>query len=793
MALSGVNRTTFTNNGGFELILEWSAKQDIAGNSSTVTAILKIRGIYYWSSVYDATASATHITINGNTKTFNATSTVSGGQTKELGRHTVKVPHGADGKKTFSLSGDHYWDISWNGGGYLTPKVSGSHTLNPIARASTGKGSNFVFNNNSTITINRASSSFKHKARFHVDGLFIKEITGLTTTGTFNFTDAERKKMLEKMNKRVGVPCRVDLTTLNGSTQVGSVYKFSYNVNAPARASSNATGFAVKSEEMKVTMTAVNTGAKFNYDVEFSLKGKTYKRTKQKGSFTFKFTDAEMKDIISSMGSSVKDNGKLKTISYYDGVAFGDPMTSGNIPVTMDGETFAPKVSTGSTFKDSNQNTVGITKNDQLIIQNASIVSVTVPDNLATAVGGATLKTIRLSIGGTTKDFPYSDKGQEYVIGKTNADKNTNITVSVIDSRGFIGTDTLPADVLPYKKPEGSIDVERDNHYESATTINIWGTYYPLVIDGKDLNTITRVLYRAREAKTNDWGSETLLEFTANKGNLASEENRTFLDNTKSWEIEVDIIDKLGEKATIKDTVDKGVPLMFLDSNLKSLGVGLFPEHTDTIEVNKTILGDTCKLIPSGTDLNNIKTAGKYMTLDSATTKTLKNLPNFIKESIVAPFTMTVTVGPGISQKIVTHELSNWGEFERIAVGNTWGAWFLTGGQTPWTSITLASNFKNYYGDMRIPEVKRIGANIYMKGAIAPTKDFDTGINALHVATLPKTFIPRVAQKGIGQGSSTWTFSIDAGNDGKISISRYQGGVIKSNAFLNFDFSFSVT
>lgn len=78
MALSGTYTRIFTNNSAFRLRIEWSATQDISGNYSTVWADLYIDSLQSWASVSDATSSACAITINGSTKTFYNTSTLSG-------------------------------------------------------------------------------------------------------------------------------------------------------------------------------------------------------------------------------------------------------------------------------------------------------------------------------------------------------------------------------------------------------------------------------------------------------------------------------------------------------------------------------------------------------------------------------------------------------------------------------------------------------------------------------------------------------------------------------------------
>ena len=201
MVLSGTATRIFTNNSSFEIVLSWTGTQNIANNTTTISATLTLKSRASWASVSDASASATSITINGNTKTANVTSTISAWGSKTLLTHSVTVPHIANGSKTVNIAGSHYFDIYWNGGSPMTPSLSTNYVLNTIARASTGKGSNFTFTGNSTITISRQSSRFTHEATMTINNVHVKKITGIGTSGTFSFTDAERNVLITQMSR----------------------------------------------------------------------------------------------------------------------------------------------------------------------------------------------------------------------------------------------------------------------------------------------------------------------------------------------------------------------------------------------------------------------------------------------------------------------------------------------------------------------------------------------------------------------------------------------------------------
>ena len=223
MALSGTYTQIFTNNSAFRLRIEWSATQDISGNYSTVWADLYIDSLQSWASVSDATSSACAITINGSTKTFYNTSSLSGYGSKKLGSHGVVVYHNADGTKQFTISASHNFDITWNGAYVGNVSVSGSASLNTIPRATTPTLTNYApqMGENITIYLPRASDSFTHYV-FHdfYAGTWTKINT--TAVGTSLSWTVPLKEYAQRMQNAVTGGGRIQVDTWNGGTFIGS-------------------------------------------------------------------------------------------------------------------------------------------------------------------------------------------------------------------------------------------------------------------------------------------------------------------------------------------------------------------------------------------------------------------------------------------------------------------------------------------------------------------------------------------------------------------------------------------
>ena len=246
MALSGTYTQIFTNNSAFRLRVEWSATQDINGNYSTVWADLFIDSLQSWATVNDATSSACSITINGSTKTFYNTSTLSGYGSKKLGSHGVIVYHNADGTKQFTISASHNFDITWNGSYVGTVNVSGSAWLNTIPRATTPtlSNSNPIMGDTITISLPRASSSFTHYV-FHdfLAGSWTQ--INQTAVGISLQWTVPLEEYANRIPNTESGGGRIQVDTYNGGTYIGSkIINFTAHLPASAMPSITSTSIS---------------------------------------------------------------------------------------------------------------------------------------------------------------------------------------------------------------------------------------------------------------------------------------------------------------------------------------------------------------------------------------------------------------------------------------------------------------------------------------------------------------------------------------------------------------------
>ena len=229
MALSGSFSTSVTTAGGElddryprNLVVTWSATQNISNNTSTISWTLKTgnsSSAYYYTSV-----NRVKLTING-TVVYNDQSTGTMRYANEtLGSGSVTVSHNSDGTKSVAVYAEAgFYDWSPNS------SYSGTITLDTIPRASSMSFPEFTMGSAGTISISRASSSFTHTITY-----VFGSKSGTIVSGTSN-TSVSWTPSLSELAGQIPSSTRgygtLNLYTYSGSTQIGSKsYTFYCNI-----------------------------------------------------------------------------------------------------------------------------------------------------------------------------------------------------------------------------------------------------------------------------------------------------------------------------------------------------------------------------------------------------------------------------------------------------------------------------------------------------------------------------------------------------------------------------------
>ena len=225
MASSG---SWYTNFGGghYQLTLSWSASQSVSGNYSDISARLYITCFGGWSISANATKYG-NITIDGDQIDFTtAIGSINAGNTpKQLASASKRVYHSADGSKYLNITASLGVDVTISGVGHIgTVNVNSSNSLDDIPRASSVSLANFTAGDNVTVNISRASGNFTHSIQLDVGGVAIKTASGVGTSHTWSFTEADIKKIYAAMGSAGSASATVWCNTYSGSTLVGDAH-----------------------------------------------------------------------------------------------------------------------------------------------------------------------------------------------------------------------------------------------------------------------------------------------------------------------------------------------------------------------------------------------------------------------------------------------------------------------------------------------------------------------------------------------------------------------------------------
>ena len=185
----------------------------------------------------------------------------------------------------------------------------------------------------------------------------------------------------------------------------------------------------------------------------------------------------------------------------------------------------------------------------------------------ATALKGASISKYQVTFGGTTKEKTTAG---DIDLGRVNLSSNSTATIKVIDSRGNSASKEIVVVIDDWTSPSGLIEVKRKNNFYSETYIKADGSISSL--NGKNTMNIT---CQYKKVSDTTYTSITL------RDNVQS---TVELDNNYQWNIRITIADKIGS-TTYNVMLDRGMPIIFFDRLLSSVGINCLPTKEKSIEV----------------------------------------------------------------------------------------------------------------------------------------------------------------------------------------------------------------
>ena len=348
------------------------------------------------------------------------------------------------------------------------------------------------------------------------------------------------------------------------------------------------------------------------------------------------------------------------TVETYNGAT-----SLGNKNVIFNAKVINSNPTYNASYLDTNSTTVEITQNDQQLIRNNSTLMIQIAN--ASAKNYATLSTLSAVINGTTYNGTLSGTLGTINVGTLNLSSNTTAQVRLTDSRGITTTKNLNLIILDWVLPTAIISLQRQNNFYSETDINVNAEYSSL--DSK--NTIT-IKVRSKKTSESTYGAYTTLQ-----DNVTT---TLTLDNNYAWNVQVLVQDEIGS-TTYNLTIDRGIPIIYFDRILRSMGINCFPADAQSLEIGgENVMnriegfGEVCMSAPTS-DWNTAcgTRSGFYMGAD------MSNSP---PGTTVANWWWVIHLAHNnLYQRQVAFSFLNNGQvFTRIMNNGNWNNWTLLNG-----------------------------------------------------------------------------------------------------------------
>jgi len=534
MATSGSFETNQYSNRG--LIFSWSRTgYDIAGNYSDISWELKGNGSksgYYMAGAFK-------VVIDGET-VYSSSDRIQLWNGTVVKTGTKRIYHNNDGTRSFSASaeaGIYTYAVNCSG--------SGSWSLDTIPRYADITRFDLSAVDETTIQFTWQASASCDAIQYSVDG-------GGWTGGQYPTTNIGG---LSAGNQH-SVKIRVKRSDSQLWTESDTKYATTYDYPKPTSINDFNIGDGASvnlynplGRNVTLQILQVNTNTVLG----------TYTGTYQGVvNGEFKTTDAINRQYASIPNSN--------SGTYYAKVTYG------SVVKTLGNKTYYTKVSecspsfTSFNTEDSNADIVAVTGSNQVYVKGYSKLKISIPStNKMTTQKSATPNKYVMSCDTLNDEVAYSTSNITKEIGTIVNSGTLRVNVRAYDSRNNPALAYKDITVYDYSKPVINVSATRLNRFENETTIKVSGTYTKLTINNTDKNAITNVKYRYRETGGN-WSSWTNIGTVASNGTFTCSDVILSLDNTKSFEFEIQATDRI-DNNTRTVNVDIGQAIFFISSN----------------------------------------------------------------------------------------------------------------------------------------------------------------------------------------------------------------------------------
>jgi len=644
----------------YRCYVDYSYSQNKTANTSTITAKIYLQlSQGTWLNDFDA-----RITIDGTTKTFSTSSGSVSVGTHLMGTYTKTITHNNDGTRSYKIQGS----IRWISDSYVYT-TNKSETLPTIPRYADVTTFTGVATGLQSMNITWEANASCDSIQYRLNGGSWVTPTG-TTYPTFAITGLSP-------NTQYTVEIQVRRTDSQLWKTSSAITVTTLDI---AKITSGTPNFNI-GNNLAVTFSNPS-GATTNIRIE-TLNPTTNRITRNNvtSPYTITFTQAEIDLLHSCTPNSNSLTIRVVVDTVYNGSTYCH-WVDGTAKVVDKNPTFA-----AFAYLDTNSSVVSITGSNQNIVKNKSQLRVVISAaNKMVAKASATPINYLITCDDKSKSVNYSTSDINVDLGTIVNAGTKRLSVKAIDSRGNSTTVYYDITIYDYNKPIINVIATRLNDFENQTTIQTNGTFSLLTIGGSNKNTIaeSNVKYRYAQAGATMPSTWTTMTRTLTNNTFSCSNIVLNLDNTKAFNIEIQVADKL-DTTTLTILVDVGQELMYLNSETGDLDIkGNFTaggnisgqEVSGTnirgtaIYSNGTKLENfTSKYVPSNSNLNNYTTPGMYYNPSDAETRTMSNVPQ------ANAFSLLVERHAGYKQTFTVYFTGNPYTWVRNYYNGSWGAW----------------------------------------------------------------------------------------------------------------------
>lgn len=320
------------------------------------------------------------------------------------------------------------------------------------------------------------------------------------------------------------------------------------------------------------SLTFTNPSRLYPIRVKIEANGNTQLITRDIGnnatSYTFNLTESER----NKLRKLTPNSNKLSVLLTVCAMNGNSELSASVLGRTMTIVNANPTVEKNE-YYDSNKKTSDITEDNQIIIRNNSNLEFKLTNLIALKY--ATLSKVEVLLNGITKSATLSSSSvpsQVINFGIVNSSSNLTASISVIDSRGNRTSYSKDITIIDWVQPSAIINCQRENNFYSTTHLTVDGSISSI----NDKNVI-KIQYQYK--KTTDTNYSTLKTIQDNT------QTSFDIDNKLAWDIRVIVSDLIGS-TTYNLFIDKGIPIIYFDRLLSSMGVNCFPKYDNSFEVN---------------------------------------------------------------------------------------------------------------------------------------------------------------------------------------------------------------